>query len=56
MGEALVPYSDPKDAQSFVKDHGGNIFKSENITMDMFSPAKKTLSSANAKIKNSFPG
>jgi nitrous oxide reductase accessory protein NosL len=40
MGEALVPFSDPKDAQSFEKDQGGSIFSFEDITMDMLSPAK----------------
>ena len=41
MGEALVPFSAiQKDAQIYTKDHGGNIFRFEDITMDMLSPAK----------------
>jgi copper chaperone NosL len=40
MGEALVPFSAIEDAQIYTKDHGGNIFRFEDITMDMLSPAK----------------
>jgi copper chaperone NosL len=41
MGEALVPFSGPKVAQFYVKDHGGKIIRFEDITMDMLSPAKQ---------------
>jgi copper chaperone NosL len=35
MGEALVPFSDLKDAENYVMKHGGKIFRFGDITMDM---------------------
>jgi copper chaperone NosL len=38
MGEALVPFSDVKDAEAYVKDHGGRIVMFNDVTMDMLRP------------------
>ena len=38
MGEALVPFSDLKDAGAHVKDHGGKIIRFDDVTMDMLRP------------------
>jgi copper chaperone NosL len=40
MGEALVPFSDLKDAEDYVKDHGGKIVRFDDITMHMLRPIK----------------
>ncbi len=35
MGEALVPFSDLKDAESYVKNHGGKTIKFSDVTMEL---------------------
>jgi copper chaperone NosL len=35
MGEPLVPFSALKDAEAYVKGHGGRIMKFDDITVDM---------------------
>ncbi len=37
-GEALVPFSKLKDAEGYVKEHGGKILKFDEVTMDMLRP------------------
>lgn len=41
MGEALVPFSDMKDADTYIKKHGGKIIKFDDVTMAMLSPGQK---------------
>lgn len=38
MGEALAPFSDRGDAESYVKRHGGGIIRFEEINLDMLKP------------------
>ena len=38
MGEALVPLSDTKDAEVYIKKHGGRIIRFNDVTMDMLKP------------------
>jgi copper chaperone NosL len=38
-GEAFVPFLDLKDAESYVKEHGGRIIKFDEVTPDMLRPA-----------------
>lgn len=38
MGEALVPFYDMKDADAYVKKHGGKIIKFKEVTMPMLRP------------------
>jgi len=38
MGEALVPFLDLKDAETYVKKHGGKIYRFDEVTMDMLRP------------------
>lgn len=38
MGEAMVPFSDMKDADAYVKKHRGKIIKFEDVTMNMLRP------------------
>lgn len=38
MGEALVPFSDRKDAEEYIKRHGGRIVGFSAITMEMLRP------------------
>jgi copper chaperone NosL len=38
MGEALVPFSELKDAEGYVKDNGGKIIGFDDVTMDMLRP------------------
>ncbi len=35
MGEALVPFSDLKDAENYVKNHDGKIIAFNDVTMDL---------------------
>jgi copper chaperone NosL len=41
MGEALVPFSDPKDADAYIKKHGGRIVKFDEVTIGMLTPKMK---------------
>lgn len=41
MGEAMVPFSDMKDADAYVKKHGGKIIKFEEVTAAMLRPDQK---------------
>jgi copper chaperone NosL len=38
MGEALVPFSELKDAEGYVNDHGGKIIRFDEVTMGMLRP------------------
>jgi copper chaperone NosL len=38
MGEALVPFSDIKEAATYVKKHGGSIIRFDEVTMEMLKP------------------
>lgn len=38
MGEALVPFAEIKDAEAYVKQHGGSIVKFNDVTMEMLRP------------------
>jgi len=38
MGDALVPFSDLKDAEAYLNDHGGRIVRLNDITMAMLRP------------------
>lgn len=38
MGEALVPFSNLKDAETYVKEHGGKIIRFNEVTMKMLRP------------------
>lgn len=38
MGEALVPFSERKDAEFYQKDHGGRIVGFDDVTMEMLRP------------------
>jgi copper chaperone NosL len=46
MGETMVPFSTSKDAETYVKDHGGRTIKFDEITLDMLKPKKHSHSSA----------
>jgi copper chaperone NosL len=38
MGEALVPFSDIKDAEAYIKKHGGRIIRFNDVTMEILKP------------------
>ena len=38
MGEAMVPFSDLKEAEAYIKRHGGRVIKFNDVTMDMLRP------------------
>ncbi len=38
-GEALVPFSGVEDAEDYMKEHGGEIIRFEDVTTDMLRPA-----------------
>ncbi len=38
MGEALVPFSDVKEAEAYKVKHGGRLVKFNEITMEMLKP------------------
>ncbi len=38
MGEALVPFSDIKDAESYTREHGGKIVRFNEVNMEMLMP------------------
>lgn len=38
MGEAIVPFSDLKEAEAYIKRHGGRVIKFNDVTMDMLRP------------------
>jgi len=38
MGEALVPFSDLKNAEAYQKKHGGRIIGFNDVTMEMLKP------------------
>lgn len=38
MGEALVPFSDMKDAAVYIKKHGGRIIRFDEVTMNILKP------------------
>jgi copper chaperone NosL len=38
MGEAMVPFSDLKAAEAYIKQHGGMALKFNDVTMDMLRP------------------
>jgi len=38
MGEALVPFAGLEEAKAYVTQHGGSIYKFDDITMDMLRP------------------
>lgn len=38
MGEALVPFSDIKDAAVYIKKHGGRIIRFDEVTMNILKP------------------
>ena len=37
-GEALVPFAELRDAEDYVRDHGGKIVKFDDVTMGMLRP------------------
>ncbi len=37
-GEALVPFSELKEAEDYVKEHGGKIVTFDEVNMDMLRP------------------
>jgi copper chaperone NosL len=38
MGEALVPFSDRKDADAYIKKHGGRVIRFDDVKMDILKP------------------
>lgn len=38
MGEALVPFAEIKDAEAYMKQHGGRLVKFNDVTMEMLRP------------------
>jgi copper chaperone NosL len=38
MGEAMVPFAQKKDAEDYIKKHGGRIVMLEQVTMEMLRP------------------
>ncbi len=38
MGEALVPFSDIKDAERYMREHGGRIVRFDDVTLEMLRP------------------
>jgi copper chaperone NosL len=37
-GEAFVPFSELKDADGYIKDHGGKIIKFDEVTIEVLKP------------------
>jgi len=42
MGEALVPFSDLKDAEAYRQEHQGRILRFDEVTMEMLRPDAKS--------------
>ena len=38
MGEAIVPFADIKEAEVYIKQHGGRVIEFNDVTMDMLRP------------------
>ncbi|MBI4848565.1 MAG: nitrous oxide reductase accessory protein NosL [Nitrospirae bacterium] len=38
MGEAMIPFSELKDAAAYIKQHGGKLIAFNDVTMDMLRP------------------
>lgn len=41
MGDALVPFSDIKEAESYIKKHGGKIVRFDEVTIDTLRPGRE---------------
>ena len=60
MGEALVPFAGLEEAKAYVTQHGGRIYKFDDISMEMLRPdrhANSHLSTNSSKLmmKNTHP-
>lgn len=40
MGESLVPFSDPRKAEAYIKSHGGRIVRFNEVTQEMLKPGR----------------
>ncbi len=38
MGEALAPFLDIKDAEAYIKKHGGRVIRFSDVTMEILKP------------------